>query len=349
MRDFFQKYKIEEDVIAAGVSGGADSLALALQLKDCGKKVVALTVNHGLRPEAADEAAYVAEVMAANNIEHHTLIWQGNKPQTGVEEAARQARYRLMFDFCRIRGIKALATGHHRRDQAETFLLRLQRGSGVYGLSGILPVSERDGIVLIRPQLMTAPENLREYLNARKIRWVEDPMNESTDFARVKMRQFLPVLAEMGLDEKRLADTAATLLNTRLFIQEQVDGFITGSVRWWENVVASLSWHRLKDLPQEIAVPVLGQLVRRIGKTDYPPEAAELKRILAESDNFKGCTLGNCELFIAMKRLWIVPQDKENYLMSRAEWEEVLEKYPFYRNSGLPYKVRRALKRQLEG
>lgn len=348
MKDFFQKYKFDNEIIAAGVSGGADSLALALRLKDCGKKVVALTVNHGLRSEAAEEAAYVAKVMAENGIEHHTLIWTGDKPVSGVEEAARQARYRLMFDFCRQNDIKVLATGHHRRDQAETFLLRLQRGSGVYGLSGILPVSERNGIMIIRPQLDKSPEELQRYLSERGIRWVNDPMNECTDFARVKMRKFLPQLQAIGIDEQRLAETAATLLNTRLFLQAQVDAFIAGKVRWWEDTAACLSWQKLKLLPQEISLPVLGQLVKKIGGFDYLPEASELKRVLAESDDFKGCTLGNCELFIAVKRLWIVPQDKENRLMTRAEWEAVLKEYPFYRNAGLPYKVRRALKDKLE-
>lgn len=348
MKDFFLKYKFDNEIIAAGVSGGADSLALALQLKDCGKRVVALTVNHGLRSEAAEEAAYVAEVMAANGIEHHTLIWSGDKPSAGVEEAARQARYRLMFDFCRQNDIKVLATGHHRRDQAETFLLRLQRGSGVYGLSGILPVSERDGITIIRPQLDKSPEELRGYLTEHGIRWINDPMNECTDFTRVKIRKFLPQLQAIGIDEQRLADTAATLLNTRLFLQEQVDAFIAAKVRWWESTAACLSWQKLVSLPQEIALPVLRQLVKKIGGADYSPEASELKRVLAESNDFKGCTLGNCELFIAVKRLWIVPQDKENRLMTREEWETILKKYPFYRNAGLPYKVRRALKNKLE-
>lgn len=348
MKSFFQKYEIEENVIAAGVSGGADSLALALLLKEAGKKVIALTVNHELRPEAAAEAQYVAELMQQQGIEHHTLVWQGKKPDTGVEEAARQARYELLFQFCHNRGIKVLATGHHRRDQAETFLLRLQRGSGVYGLSGILPVSRRDGIMIIRPQLDMDPADLRMYLSQKGIRWIEDPMNECSDFARVKIRKFLPELAQIGIDEKRLADTAATLMNTRLFLQEKADAFVAAHVRWWEDAAVSLSWQKLKNLSGEIALLVLGQLVKRIGGAYYQPEASEIKRVLAEDESFKGCTLGNCELFIAKKRLWIVPQDKENRLMSKDEWALFTDRYSFYKNAGLPYKVRRAIKDKLE-
>ena len=104
MREFLDKYNIQDDVLAVGVSGGADSLALALLLNEClrpvGKKVVALTVDHQLRPESADEAAYVAQVMEQKGIEHHILVWNENKPKTGIEEAARVARYRLLSAWC---------------------------------------------------------------------------------------------------------------------------------------------------------------------------------------------------------------------------------------------------------
>ena len=95
MQDFFTKYGIENQAIAVGVSGGADSLALALRLNEQGYKIVALTVDHGLRPEARIEAEYVASVMQKYNIEHHILTWVGTKPQTSIEEAAREARYNL--------------------------------------------------------------------------------------------------------------------------------------------------------------------------------------------------------------------------------------------------------------
>lgn len=348
MREFIAKYHLKGKTVAAAVSGGADSLALALRLKEAGCKVVALTVDHGLRQESGAEAAYVGELMKNNDIEHHILVWNASKPQNGIEEAARQARYRLMLEFCRQRGIKFLATGHHRRDQAETFLLRLQRGSGVFGLSAMLPISYRDGVALIRPQLNEAPEDLRDYLRRRHIRWVEDPMNQDDDFARVKIRRFLPQLTEIGLDEKRLADTAAILCRTRLFIQELADKFVATSVRFWADAAASLSYRKLTDLHEEVARPVLGQLINRIGGGDYPPEADEVRRILTEGDDFRGCTLGGCELFIATKRLWIVPQDKKNRLMSKAEWESFAAVHPEYRNTGLPYKVRRALKEKLK-
>lgn len=346
--DFFKLHKIDDEVVAVGVSGGADSLALALMLKEEGKKVVALTVNHCLRDEAQNEAEYVAKIMQKHNIEHHILLWEdGAKIKKGIEENARAARYNLMVNFCKKNGIKILATAHHMRDQAETFLLRLQRGSGLFGLSSMLPVSNRDGIILIRPLLDTMPEDLRKYCKDRKIEWIEDPMNYDEDFARVKIRKFLPQLAKIGIDEKRLAETAKNLQNSRMFVQKLIDDFVSSQVRWWEGVLVSLSYNKLKELDFEISKGVLGYLLQRIGNTDYLPEVSEIMRVL-DTDDFKGCTLGKCELFIASKRLWIVPQDEKNELMKKDEWLKFVGKFPQYKSYGLPYKVRRALKQKLE-
>lgn len=348
MKSFFAKYNIANNVVAVGVSGGADSLALVMRLHDAGIKVVALTVDHGLRPESRNEAEFVASIMKKNGIEHHILTWDGDKPTASIEEMARQARYKLMFDFCKCHNVSILATGHHRRDQAETFLMRLQRGSGVFGLSGILPLSSRDGITIIRPQLEDDPEELKDYLRTKNVVWIEDPMNESEDFLRVKIRKFLPELKKIGIDEKRLAETASTICKTRMFLQSNVDLFIKNHVRSWGGVVAALSWKLLNEQPLEIAMLILGQLVKKIGKAEYLPEAEEINRILSLGNDFKGCTLGNCEIFIATKRLWVIPQDKENELMTRSEWERFEEEYPVYRNSGFPYKVRRALKKYVK-
>lgn len=348
MLDFFKKHNIKENIIAVGVSGGADSLALALMLKDIGKEVIALTVDHCLRRESLKEAEYVASLMKKHNIEHHVLRWNdGAKVTKSIEESARFARYNLMFDFCKNHKIKVLATAHHMRDQAETFLLRLQRGSGLFGLSAMMPVSQRDGVLLIRPLLDVLPEDLKKYCKDKNIEWVEDPMNDDEDFVRVKIRKFLPKLREIGLDEQCLSETAKKLQNSRLFIQELIDEFLTSHVRWWEQVLVSVNYTKLKKLHIEISKGVLGLLLQKVGQTDYSPEMSEIIRVL-ETDDFKGCTLGKCELFIASKRLWIIPQDEKNELMTKEEWKKCVEKFPQYKNYGLPYKVRRALKQSLD-
>ena len=166
---------------AVGVSGGADSLALIFLLSDWAKQygieLTALTVQHGLRPEAEDEAQYVAQLMQKNNIKHQILYWQGDKPTSGIENAARNARYDLMHEWCCEQGIKSLLIAHHKRDQAETFLMRLQRGSGVDGLAAMAPISKWRELFVVRPLLGVNPEDLREYLQQKDIAWVEDSSN----------------------------------------------------------------------------------------------------------------------------------------------------------------------------
>lgn len=346
MRKFFEQYPLTDEVIAAGVSGGADSLALVLRLKDMGRKVVALSVDHGLRPESADEVAYVAKIMADEGIEHHILKWEGTKPTTAIEAEAREARYNLLCSWCWEHKIKYLAVGHHRRDQAETFLLRLQRGSGLYGLSGMQPLSWRNGIGIIRPQLDDNPDDLRAYLQERKIRWVEDPSNQSLDFQRVKMRKFLPELErKTGISEERLAETAAILARSRAFIESEVEHLRQTKVRNYGKRIFSLAGGVVAAVHEELGYRLLGNLLCQSGELEYPPEAVEVLRLLAElqQPNFKGATLGGCEIFAAQKRIWIVPELRISEVLSKAKWEKILQFLPQYANASLPYKVRRAL------
>lgn len=351
MQKFFETYGIADDVIAAGVSGGADSLALALRLHECGKRVVALTVDHGLRPESRPEAEFVGRVMRRFGIEHHILTWEGEKPQSGIEETARRKRYELLFGWCLENGVKTLAVGHHRRDQAETFLLRLQRGSGVDGLSCMLPVTERGGIKIIRPQLEDDPEELKNYLRERKIDWAEDASNRCDDFLRVKIRKFLPELEQVvGLSAQRLAETAAVLARTRAYLQQQTEKFVAARVRRWEGAAVSVSLEALAALHPELAFRVLGLLIKEIGGGDYAPEAQEVLRLSEQlrAPAFRGCTLGGCEFVTARRRLWIVPEVRDGRVLSVAEWRKCLQNLPQYAKADLPYKVRRAIYNHLK-
>ncbi len=349
MQKFFAQYPFENEAIAAGVSGGADSLALVLRLKDMGRQVTALTVDHGLRKESRAEAEYVADLMAQYGIEHHIISWLGQKPEADVEAAAREARYALLGEWCMAHGIRLLAVGHHRRDQAETFLLRLQRGSGVYGLSCMAPVTPRGKILILRPQLDESPEELKDYLRRRKIRWIEDPSNQCQDFQRARMRRFLPMLErEAGISEERLAETAKVLARTRNYLDATVTDRIDNQVRQWAENVFSFTAHRAAEWPEEIAFGIWGELLRRAGGRNYAPEAAEIVRLAQEAKRplFKGCTLGGCEVLVAQKRLWIVPESRQGQVLSKTEWQKCLHFAPQYAKAGLPYKVRRALYNQ---
>lgn len=349
IEDFLEKHHIQDDTFAVGVSGGADSLALVLMFKQefPQYRIIALTVDHGLRPSSRDEALYVADVMQRFNIEHHILTWEGEKPVTGIEEQARLMRYRLLCQWCHNNHINYLAIAHHLFDQAETFLMRLERGSGLNGLCAMSDISERDGIKLLRPLLNTSPEILKTFLEQQKIMWVEDESNQCLDFLRVKMRHFLPILEkETGISAECLSQTATTLQKTRDFIEDIVNQTIDDHIHKWGNAGVSvdyalyLSWH------EELKFRVLSKLICTLGQTAYIPKAEKLLELIKclDDKNYEGGTLGGCYLLISDLRLWIIKERRgEKKIYSTQKWEDFILHNPEVRGVHIPHKLRLSL------
>ena len=181
--------------VAVAVSGGSDSMALLLlahqwaQAK--GGHVVAVTVDHGLRPDSRKEAETVGEWAKARGIEHVILSWEGDKPSSRLQERAREARYHLLTSWCKEQDISTLLVGHHLQDQEETFWLRLSAGSGLDGLTGMKEQFVRDGVTIVRPLLKVPKEQLQTFLREENQPWVEDPSNEKESFFRGRLRTFL--------------------------------------------------------------------------------------------------------------------------------------------------------------
>lgn len=202
-------------LLAVAVSGGADSMALALLARDWaragGGDVVALTVDHRLRKESGEEAAETGRRLAGLGILQHILVRDGPAPAADIQAEARAARYELLGRFCREQGILHLLVAHNQDDQAETLLLRLARGSGLDGLAAMAPVSWRDFGRLLRPLLDIPHARLEATLKAAAIAWGEDPSNRNPAFARVRLRALAPALAAEGLDSPRLAATTLRL------------------------------------------------------------------------------------------------------------------------------------------
>jgi tRNA(Ile)-lysidine synthase len=211
-----------QEVLAAGVSGGPDSMALLRLLSGWAERrgvttIYALSVDHGLRPEAANEVKNVAEwVKDWPRIRHISLKWEGEKPEKRIQEEARGARYDLMGNWCRENGVRHLFLGHHQDDQAETFLLRLAMGSGLDGLAAMRSVQVYNGtLTLLRPLLTVSKERLLATCAAQAIPFVTDPSNKSDNFARVRLRKSLAAMEAEGLSNKRLAVTAERLDRAR--------------------------------------------------------------------------------------------------------------------------------------
>lgn len=349
IHDFFAAHQIKETSFAVGVSGGADSLALVLMLKHefPEYRIIALTVDHQLRPSSHQEALYVSQLMEQYQIEHHILVWEGEKPQTGIEEQARLARYKLLCDWCLKNNINNLLIAHHLYDQAETFLMRLQRGSGLYGLAAMSEISERNGIRILRPLLNIHPNTLKDFLNKHCIKWIEDESNQCEDFLRVKMRKFLPLLEDItGISAMRLSEAAADLRKVKNFMEEMVDVLISEKVHKWENCGFSFDYTEFLSWHKELRFYVVGKLLTILGEKDYSPEAESLNLLIDQllQNDFSSATLGNCYIQKSDLRIWII---KENRNIVRTYTTEAWDKYaslnPEVRGLKIPLKLKQGL------
>jgi len=290
--------------LAVAVSGGADSLALVL-LADAwvrrrGGRVSAITVDHGLRAEAATEARQVARWLRARGIAHRTLRWSppAAAARANIQAKARDARYGLLTGWCRDHGVADLLVAHHQEDQAETFLLRLARGSGLDGLAAMAPVSARDGIRLLRPLLGVPKASLVAYLRARRQPWIEDPSNRDAAYARVRLRALLPALAAEGLTAERLAETAARLGQARAALGAACDALLAQAAETHDAGYARVDAAALAGAPREVALRALARLLTLFGGQSYTPRYDRLCRLadeifagLASARTLAGCRI----------------------------------------------------------
>lgn len=269
--------------LAVAVSGGADSLALCLLAdhwaRARGGRAVGLTVDHGLRPESRDEARRVGENLASFGIAHHILTWVGGKPATGIQAAARQARYRLLEDWCGKAGLLHLLLAHHADDQAETLLMRLARGSGLDGLSSMAPVSVVASVRLLRPLLSLSHADLCGYLRGRGISWVEDPSNGNRRFERVRWRQMTPDLASAGMSVDALGMAAARCARARIALDSACDDLAARAVTLRPGGFAEIGRAAFEVAPAEIGLRLLGRVLAVIGGGQ--PRLERLERLLA--------------------------------------------------------------------
>jgi len=271
------------------VSGGSDSTALLVIAARWAKrlqrapKIVAVTIDHGLRPESKREAAAVKRLARRLGIPHRTLRWRGNKPKSGLQEAARNARYRLLAQAAARAGYEHILTAHTLDDQAETVLFRLARGSGLTGLAGMahaspIPAGKRTAIFLVRPLLRVSKGRLVATLKAAGIDYSEDPTNRDPRFARARLRALMPDLAREGLDARGLARLAARMRRAEATIE-----FAVAAAR---AALAPGPWHaggpivldtvRFNDLPAEVALRLLGRAVAHAGN-EGPVELGKLE------------------------------------------------------------------------
>lgn len=300
--------------VAVAVSGGADSMALALLVRDWaaahGGTVVCLTVDHGLRPESGEEAAQVQQRLAALGLAHAILPWGGVKPTAGLQAAARAARHSLLARRCREDGIPHLLLAHHRDDQAETVLLRLARGSGVYGLAAMPAIRATDWGRLVRPLLGQPKDRLLATCRAHGLAWVEDPSNLHPGYGRGRLRRVEPLLAAEGLTAAALAETARRAGLARMALEAAVAALLADASRTASEGYLRLALAPLRRAPLEVACRSLAACLLTIGTADYPPRQARTERLVHElrTEAPAPRTLGGCR---------VIPEPAETVLIVR--------------------------------
>lgn len=294
------------------VSGGGDSLALLLLAHEAFPgRVHAATVDHGLRAGSSAEADEVARWSFGLGIPHRTLRWAGKKPASAIQARAREARYALLARAaCEIGSMARPApvvAAHTREDQAETFVMRLSRGSGLAGLAAMRPVSEIAGappVPLLRPLLGVSRGELREFLRVRGQHWIEDPSNEEPRFERVRIRRAIGAGLPAAASLARAAELFGRLEDA---MEPQIHRFLArGAVA--PAGFASFDLAMLGGEHPATLSRALARLIRAIGGAAYPPDRRSLESLVDKlrRPRFRGATLGGCRLIVHGDTLLIV-------------------------------------------
>lgn len=272
-----------EGTLAIAVSGGRDSMALCLLAdgwaRAQGHRIVALTVDHGLRDGSADEALRVGQWLSNQRIEHHVLRWTGPKPKTRIQEKAREARYELLTGWCRENGVGDLALAHQLEDQAETFVMRLRRGSGPDGLAGMSAIVERGGVRIVRPLLGVSRSALAMTLEEHDQEWLDDPSNRNRAFERVRIRESISTLAGAGYPPEDLSRTAAAFGHLRILAETQTQALLGGACRVHGAGYAEINMEVLATAPRLIAMRALACVAACIGSAAYRADRRKLSSL----------------------------------------------------------------------
>jgi tRNA(Ile)-lysidine synthase len=263
------------------------------------KRVLALIVEHGLRAESAQEAADVAARLCAMGIETEILPWTHDAVTSRVHVRARDARYRLLVEACKRRGIAKLFLAHHADDQAETVLMRFAKGSGIDGLAGMKDITDFEGIRLIRPFLTLRKDNLVALCEANNIVYVTDPSNEADKYARGRLRKVMPLLADEGLTVERLVDLSDRAREAKDALDHYAFSFLRQHVLVKEGCSFLLDVGSLRGEPRAVGLRVVAMILMFFSGDSYPPERKPLLdfyRWLVDQDEDGARTLGGCLL-----------------------------------------------------
>lgn len=308
----------ESGRVALAVSGGVDSLALMVLMRQAADRVginpdgiFVYSVDHRLRPEAAGEVAYVVRTARDMGFSARALAWEGEKPATGVQAAARTARYRLMAAAMREDDKVELVTAHHMADQAETVLMRLAHGSGIEGLKGMNGLSFVEGCRVSRPLLGVRPDVLRQVVRDAGLVPAEDPSNTDPHYERVRWRQFQPQLDAMGLTIERLSVFSDRLSDAADLVNERSEVAHMDLVTPLDEGRVSLPRGRFAMLNPLVRAALLETVLGYVSGNRGPVPLAPLEALcarVADHVPFRTSTLHGCVIAVQGKQLIIRPE-----------------------------------------
>lgn len=268
--------------IALAVSGGPDSMAMLCLInnwaKTFKKEIIAITVNHNLRPEAQEECKYVADFCSKNQIKHIRLEWIHEKISSNVHDQARKARYDLMSKYCLENSVDVLCTAHHMDDRVENFLIKVHRGSGLLGLIDKQEITY-NGLKVIRPLFNWKKSDILDYLDKNNIRYFEDPSNEDPKYLRSNIRKWLKLMPK-ELDYDFFASRVIALKNNlerpASLVEQIFEKEFNAKVE-----IHNEGYVTITSLPQdkEIAYMLLSKAINMVGVNEHLVRLESIERL----------------------------------------------------------------------
>jgi tRNA(Ile)-lysidine synthase len=296
--------------VALAVSGGSDSMALLRLAREWASaqvmppRISVLTVDHGLRQGSDAEVEQVSHWARAIDFDHHTLCWEGEKPQTGLQSKARKARYDLMARWCIANDAQALVTAHTLDDQAETVLMRLSRTTSPDSLAGIPRSGHWNELPLLRPLLGIRRNALRRYLSQVSQPWIDDPSNMDAKFERVRVRNSLSSLDNEAAES--LAALAERCASTVALLEKCARAWLDLWLSEEEAGICYAPISRFVALPPALQERIFAKLIAHYGGGAMQPEREELRRLTQWiKQGPVRCTLGGAVLGRRKEQFWV--------------------------------------------
>ncbi len=299
--DFNSTYDILNcpNKIAVSLSGGIDSMALLMLLKEWKAKsgiqieISAITIDHDLRPESSHETLEISEFCKKHNIFHQTLKWEHEEISSSIQEKARNARYKLLSDFAKNNNLSVILTGHHLGDQIEQILISISQGAGIYSYN-IKKFSTINDILFVRPLLEYTKEDLKKYLVSNNIPWWEDSSNKETKYLRNKLRNLSETFLEIS-DQKRVITSLTNIERAAGSLDHLSDSFIKTHANISELGYAKFNISSFSIEAEEIRFSVLRKLILQIGKQSQDIRLSSIIEVDNSIQTSKSTTLGGCE------------------------------------------------------